>query len=73
MVQWLGLLTFTAEGAGSIPSCGTKILQATWHVSLPRSGQHIRKYLGSRGPGTGGDFVMILRPEGVRWWHVGGI
>ena len=27
-VQWLGLRTFTAEGPGSIPSQGNKILQA---------------------------------------------
>ena len=26
-VQWLGLHAFTAEGAGSIPDQGTKILQ----------------------------------------------
>ena len=30
-VQWLGLGAFTAEGPGSIPGQGTKILQATWH------------------------------------------
>ena len=29
-VQWLGLCTFTAEGKGSIPGAGTKILQAAW-------------------------------------------
>ena len=29
-VQWLGLHTFTAEGVGSIPGQGTKILQAAW-------------------------------------------
>ena len=29
--QWLGLCTFTAEGAGLIPGQGTKIPQATWH------------------------------------------
>ena len=28
--QWLELGTFTVEGGGSIPSLGTKILQATW-------------------------------------------
>ena len=28
-VQWLRLTTFTADGAGSIPGWGTKILQAT--------------------------------------------
>ena len=28
LVQWLGLLVFTAEGPGSIPSWGTKIPQA---------------------------------------------
>ena len=28
-VQWLGLCAFTAEGPGSIPGRGTKILQAT--------------------------------------------
>ena len=31
VVQWLGLCTSTAEGLGSIPVEGTKILQATWH------------------------------------------
>ena len=30
-VQWLGLRTLTAEGPGSIPGWGTKILQAVWH------------------------------------------
>ena len=30
VVQWLGLHTFTAEGAGSIPGWGTKIPQAVW-------------------------------------------
>ena len=30
VVQWLGLCTSTAEGLGSIPVEGTKILQATW-------------------------------------------
>ena len=29
MVQWLGLLTLTAEGLGLIPDQGTKISQAT--------------------------------------------
>ena len=29
-VQWLGLCAFIAEGVGSIPGRGTKILQATW-------------------------------------------
>ena len=28
VVQWLGLHAFTAEGEGSIPGQGTKILQA---------------------------------------------
>ena len=31
MVQWLGLSTFTAEGAGSVLSQGIKILQAMQH------------------------------------------
>ena len=30
MVQGLGLCAFTAEGPGSIPGWGTKILQAAW-------------------------------------------
>ena len=30
-VQWLALGTFSAKGASSIPSQGTKILQAAWH------------------------------------------
>ena len=30
-VQWLGLHTFTAKDAGSIPSQGTAIMQAMWH------------------------------------------
>ena len=29
VVQWLGLCTFPAEGTGSIPGWGAKILQAT--------------------------------------------
>ena len=32
-VQWVGLRTFTARGAGSIPGWGTKIPQAT-HVCV---------------------------------------
>ena len=31
VVRWLGLHTFTAEGVGSIPGQGTKILQVMWH------------------------------------------
>ena len=31
MVQWLGLHMLTAEGPGSVPGQGTKILQAMWH------------------------------------------
>ena len=30
-VQWLGLHAFTADGQGSIPVQGTKILQRAWH------------------------------------------
>ena len=30
-VQWLELCVLTAEGPGSIPGRGTKILQAMWH------------------------------------------
>ena len=30
MVQWLGLGTFSVRGQGSVPSWGTKILQAAW-------------------------------------------
>ena len=30
MVQWLGLCVFTAEDTSSIPSRGSKILQAMW-------------------------------------------
>ena len=29
-VKWLGLCTFIAQGMGSIPGQGTKILQAVW-------------------------------------------
>ena len=29
-VQWLGPCAFTAEGPGSIPGQGTKIMQASW-------------------------------------------
>ena len=32
-VQWLGVQTFTAEGTGSTPGGGTKILQAA-HLNL---------------------------------------
>ena len=31
VIQWLELSGFTAEGLGSKPGCGTKILQATQH------------------------------------------
>ena len=30
MTQWLGLYAFPAQGPGSIPSLGTKILQVVW-------------------------------------------
>ena len=30
VVSWLRLHTFSAENSGSIPSRGTKILQASW-------------------------------------------
>ena len=39
VVQWLGLLAFTAEGTGSIPGQGTKIPQDAWH------GQKKKKFL----------------------------
>ena len=29
-VQWLGLCALTAQGVGSIPGWGTKILQTAW-------------------------------------------
>ena len=29
-VKWLALRTFSAQGVGSIPGQGTKILQAVW-------------------------------------------
>lgn len=35
MVQWSGLLTFTANGVGSIPGQGTKIPQAAWCGTAP--------------------------------------
>ena len=31
VVQWLDLGPFTAEGPGSIPGQGKKILQVVWH------------------------------------------
>ena len=36
-VQWLGLCAFTAEGPGSIPGRGTKILQATWCSQIKKN------------------------------------
>ena len=36
-VQWLGLGTFTAEGLGSVPGQGTKILQAACTTSSPQT------------------------------------
>ena len=35
-VQWLGLCAFTAEDLGSVPSRGTKILQAAWRDQKKR-------------------------------------
>ena len=35
VVPWLGLCTFTAGGAGSIPGLGTKILHASLHAPPP--------------------------------------
>ena len=49
-VKWLGFhwtLAFTAEGAGSIPSRGAKIPQATW------SSQKNKKRVEGNGNGTG--------------------
>ena len=43
VVQWLGLGTLTANGAGSIPGWGTKILQATWRS------QEKKKYAKNQG------------------------
>ena len=37
VIQWLGLSAFTAEGLGSIPGLGIKILQAS------RSGKKKKK------------------------------
>ena len=44
-VQWLGLPAFTAEGLGSVPSQGTKILQATWHSQKQKQKQNKRHNL----------------------------
>ena len=35
-IQWLGLCAFTAEDLGSVPSRGTKILQAAWRDQKKR-------------------------------------
>ena len=40
MVQWLGLHTFTAEDASSIPGQGTKIPQATQCSKKKKSYRH---------------------------------
>ena len=42
-VQWLGLGTFTAEGPGSIPGWGTKILQAKWHGQKTKTNKQNKK------------------------------
>ena len=42
MVQWSGLLAFTAEGAGSIPGLGTKIPQAAQHSQIHKTKQNLR-------------------------------
>ena len=34
VAKWLGLHTFTAEGPGSIPGQGTKILKAAQHSQI---------------------------------------
>ena len=46
-VQWLGLCTSTAEGPGSTPGWGTKILQAAWHGQ--KKNKLIRTYCISQG------------------------
>ena len=43
MVQWLGLHAFTAEGMGSIPGRGTKILQATWAATKKKKEKKKRR------------------------------
>ena len=40
MAQWLELCAFTAKGTGSIPSQGTKILQATQHGQKKKKKNH---------------------------------
>ena len=45
VVQWLGFCTFTAEGTGSIPSQGTKILQAMQCGGKKKSYTEYNNYL----------------------------
>ena len=40
VVQWLDLCASTAGGMGSIPSWGTKILQAMWHSQEKKKKQN---------------------------------
>ena len=40
VVQWLDLCASTAWGMGSIPSWGTKILQAMWHSQEKKKKQN---------------------------------
>ena len=42
VAQWLDLCSFTAGGLGSIPSCGTEILQAIWHSQEKKNLLHMR-------------------------------
>ena len=43
MVQWLGLCAFTAEGMGSVPGQGTKILQAMQLAAAKKKKEKKRK------------------------------
>ena len=80
VVQWLGFRASTARGPGSIPSWGTKILQATWHGQETNKqtnhgtdpelgvGDEISRMtqLEARGQGSLDDAVHTGR-EGWRW------
>ena len=60
VVQWLGLRAFTAEGPGSIPDRGTKILQAT------QCSQKKRKKKENRQEGSGGKMARGFLPSTKR-------
>ena len=73
-VQWLGLCTFTAEGPGSTPAWGTKILQAAWTGQKKKKKKKpttlVRTYCISQGTLLNTLMAYIAKQSKNEWIHV---